>query len=262
MFLLSRVNVASAVNILSSTSTSFGGAQQIDEKLQKQLLAEEEIAMKQFKVSILVSINTIQALTHSRLCCKRFIQVENDKVEASSQRDFAIIVIITKIGRSKKKFSLLHTLFENRKKGLILQLCERSLKIRESLLTFNLTNFFTKFFKIRSQSCKMRLFSVILKNNVGRLDFKHHSSTLDQYYFYALLQYSSFQNFVLIRRDLCSRRIQRLPTPSPQPRSPQRPTVEPPTFWTSLEYQDRQQRQHLFPQLHLLRTRPPTTFYN
>ena len=55
MFLLSRVNVASAVNILSSTSTSFGGAQQIDEKLQKQLLAEEEIAMKQFKVSILVS---------------------------------------------------------------------------------------------------------------------------------------------------------------------------------------------------------------
>ena len=126
MFLLSRVNVASAVNILSSTSTSFGGAQQIDEKLQKQLLAEEEIAMKQFKVSILVSINTIQALTHSRLCCKRFIQVENDKVEASSQRDFAIIVIITKIGRSKKKFSLLHTLFENRKKGLILQLCERS----------------------------------------------------------------------------------------------------------------------------------------
>jgi len=44
-----RVNVASAVNILSSTSTSFGGAQQIDEKLQKQLLAEEEIAMKQFK---------------------------------------------------------------------------------------------------------------------------------------------------------------------------------------------------------------------
>jgi len=43
-----RVNVASAVNILSSTSTSFGGAQQIDEKLQKQLLEEEENAMKQF----------------------------------------------------------------------------------------------------------------------------------------------------------------------------------------------------------------------
>merc|ERR1719270_859741 len=44
-----RVNVASAVNILSSTSTSFGGAGQIDEKLQKQLLEEEENAMKQFK---------------------------------------------------------------------------------------------------------------------------------------------------------------------------------------------------------------------
>ena len=58
MFLLSRVNVASAVNILSSTSTSFGGAQQIDEKLQKQLLAEEENAMKQFKVSTLVSTST------------------------------------------------------------------------------------------------------------------------------------------------------------------------------------------------------------
>ena len=46
-----RVNVASAVNILSSTSTSFGGgAGQIDEKLQQQLLEEEEHAMKQFKV--------------------------------------------------------------------------------------------------------------------------------------------------------------------------------------------------------------------
>jgi len=44
-----RVNVASAVNILSSTSTSFGGAGQIDEKLQMQLLEEEENAMKQFK---------------------------------------------------------------------------------------------------------------------------------------------------------------------------------------------------------------------
>jgi len=45
-----RVNVASAVNILSSTSTSFGGgAGQIDEKLQQQLLDEEEHAMKQFK---------------------------------------------------------------------------------------------------------------------------------------------------------------------------------------------------------------------
>jgi len=44
-----RVNVATAVNILSSTSTSFGGAQQIDEKLQKQLLDEEEKAMSQFK---------------------------------------------------------------------------------------------------------------------------------------------------------------------------------------------------------------------
>lgn len=32
-------------------STSFGGAQQIDEKLQKQLLEEEENAMKQFKVN-------------------------------------------------------------------------------------------------------------------------------------------------------------------------------------------------------------------
>ena len=49
--MLSRVNVATAVNILSSTSTSFGGAQQIDEKLQKQLLDEEEKAMSQFKVS-------------------------------------------------------------------------------------------------------------------------------------------------------------------------------------------------------------------
>ena len=48
--MLSRVNVATAVNILSSTSTSFGGAQQIDEKLQKQLLDEEEKAMSQFKV--------------------------------------------------------------------------------------------------------------------------------------------------------------------------------------------------------------------
>jgi hypothetical protein len=45
-----RINVASAVNILSSTSTSFGGAQQIDEKLQRQLLEEEEKAMNQFKV--------------------------------------------------------------------------------------------------------------------------------------------------------------------------------------------------------------------
>jgi len=44
-----RVNVASAVNILSSTSTSFGGAGAIDEKLQRQLLEEEENAMKQFK---------------------------------------------------------------------------------------------------------------------------------------------------------------------------------------------------------------------
>jgi len=44
-----RVNVATAVNILSSTSTSFGGAQQIDEKLQQQLLEEEEQAMNQFK---------------------------------------------------------------------------------------------------------------------------------------------------------------------------------------------------------------------
>ena len=48
-----RVNVASAVNILSATSTSFGGgAGQIDEKLQQQLLEEEEHAMKQFKVKI------------------------------------------------------------------------------------------------------------------------------------------------------------------------------------------------------------------
>ena len=68
MFLLSRVNVASAVNILSSTSTSFGGAQQIDEKLQKQLLAEEENAMKQFKVSTLV-------LKYFAL---KFSQLEND----------------------------------------------------------------------------------------------------------------------------------------------------------------------------------------
>ena len=50
-FMLSRVNVATAVNILSSTSTSFGGAQQIDEKLQQQLLEEEEQAMNQFKVN-------------------------------------------------------------------------------------------------------------------------------------------------------------------------------------------------------------------
>ena len=49
--MLSRVNVATAVNILSSTSTSFGGAQQIDEKLQQQLLEEEEQAMNQFKVN-------------------------------------------------------------------------------------------------------------------------------------------------------------------------------------------------------------------
>ena len=93
MFLLSRVNVASAVNILSSTSTSFGGAQQIDEKLQKQLLAEEEIAMKQFKVSILV--HTFKHLLHHsiRLCCKRFIQLENDifQAGASSLHDLAII---------------------------------------------------------------------------------------------------------------------------------------------------------------------------
>lgn len=52
-FSLSRVNVASAVNILSSTSTSFGGTQHIDEKLQRQLLEEEEKAMNQFKVTIL-----------------------------------------------------------------------------------------------------------------------------------------------------------------------------------------------------------------
>ena len=56
-FILSRVNVATAVNILSSTSTSFGGAQQIDEKLQKQLLDEEEKAMSQFKVSYEFVIN-------------------------------------------------------------------------------------------------------------------------------------------------------------------------------------------------------------
>ena len=56
-FMLSRVNVATAVNILSSTSTSFGGAQQIDEKLQKQLLDEEEKAMSQFKVSYEFVIN-------------------------------------------------------------------------------------------------------------------------------------------------------------------------------------------------------------
>ena len=56
-FILSRVNVATAVNILSSTSTSFGGAQQIDEKLQKQLLDEEEKAMSQFKVSYQFVIN-------------------------------------------------------------------------------------------------------------------------------------------------------------------------------------------------------------
>ena len=62
--LLSRVNVASAVNILSSTSTSFGGAQQIDEKLQKQLLEEEENAMKQFnKVSNRFKLVIVKTVT-------------------------------------------------------------------------------------------------------------------------------------------------------------------------------------------------------
>ena len=118
MFLLSRVNVASAVNILSSTSTSFGGAQQIDEKLQKQLLAEEEIAMKQFKVSILV--HTFKHLLHHsiRLCCKRFIQLENDifQDEASSLHDFAIINKL-----SPKRNFLFFTLFENELKVSILR---------------------------------------------------------------------------------------------------------------------------------------------
>lgn len=46
-----RVNVESAVNILSSTSTSFGAssASNIDGKLQRQLLAEEEQAMQKCK---------------------------------------------------------------------------------------------------------------------------------------------------------------------------------------------------------------------
>ena len=46
------MNVESAVNILSSTSTSFGAssASNIDEKLQRQLLAEEEQAMQKYKV--------------------------------------------------------------------------------------------------------------------------------------------------------------------------------------------------------------------
>ena len=44
------MNVAAAVNILSSTSSSFGGSSQIDEKLQQKLLQEEEQAMSKFKV--------------------------------------------------------------------------------------------------------------------------------------------------------------------------------------------------------------------
>ena len=52
--LLFRVNVESAVNILSSTSTSFGAssASNIDEKLQRQMLAEEEQAMQKYKVGM------------------------------------------------------------------------------------------------------------------------------------------------------------------------------------------------------------------
>ena len=52
--ILLRVNVESAVNILSSTSTSFGAssASNIDEKLQRQLLAEEEQAMQKYKVGV------------------------------------------------------------------------------------------------------------------------------------------------------------------------------------------------------------------
>ena len=52
LLFLCRVNVESAVNILSSTSTSFGAssASNIDEKLQRQLLAEEEQAMQKYKV--------------------------------------------------------------------------------------------------------------------------------------------------------------------------------------------------------------------
>lgn len=45
----SRVNVDAAVNVLSSTSSSFGAATQIDEKLQQQLMAEEEQAMAKYK---------------------------------------------------------------------------------------------------------------------------------------------------------------------------------------------------------------------
>ncbi len=46
------MNVAAAVNVLSSTSSAFGTASSthIDEKLQKQLLAEEEQAMQKYKV--------------------------------------------------------------------------------------------------------------------------------------------------------------------------------------------------------------------
>ena len=51
---LLRVNVAAAVNILSSTSSAFGNAtaKGVDEKLQKKLLQEEEQAMQKLKVSI------------------------------------------------------------------------------------------------------------------------------------------------------------------------------------------------------------------
>ncbi|XP_059083090.1 phosphatidylinositol-binding clathrin assembly protein LAP-like isoform X8 [Tigriopus californicus] len=44
-----RVNVAAAVSVLSSTSSSFGNSSNIDEKLQKQYLADEEKAMAAYK---------------------------------------------------------------------------------------------------------------------------------------------------------------------------------------------------------------------
>jgi len=49
---LFRVNVAAAVKTLSTTSSSFGATSSaIDEKLQRQLLEEEEQAMAKYKVS-------------------------------------------------------------------------------------------------------------------------------------------------------------------------------------------------------------------
>jgi hypothetical protein len=59
LFFLFRVNVDAAVNILSSTSSSFGASansSKIDEKMQRQLLAEEEQAMNKYKVRHIFSV--------------------------------------------------------------------------------------------------------------------------------------------------------------------------------------------------------------